>query len=123
MHRSTELHRQLLREEMARVRLPQDAHTCLARYRAERSKWACGDRALIAEMLRRGDRIERLMGRAGELTEEELRTAAAAFHYLLKDDDHIDDDVHGAVGQVDDALVMAAADEALEGAFARLGIE
>lgn len=118
----TEVHRERLREEAAKIRLPDDIHDTLTAFNQIEPTLKEIGRPSIDPMFHRLRRIAVLLSCHDQLTEEEARIAVGALHYFLCDDDMVSDKYAGTVGLVDDALIVFAACEELEDAFIRLHV-
>ncbi len=120
MFKPTEVHRQRLVEEGAKLRLPGDIEDTLRAFHQMEPKLRDIGHPAIDRMFHQLRGLAKLLEHHAELSEEEIRLAAGALHYFLCDDDMVSDEFGGSVGLVDDALIVIAACERLDGAFARL---
>ena len=119
---ATDHHRKLLRERAVTIHVPEDVIAMLDGYHAIQPKLRKGKHVLINRMFDQLERIAALLAQREETTPAEQQTAAGALHYFLDENDWVPELHIGEPGLVDDALVVAAACEELDGAFRRLGI-
>ena len=118
----TEVHRARLREEAAKIRLPDDIHDTLSAFNHIEPNLKEIGRPSIDPMFHRLRRIAVLLSCHEQLTEQEIRIAVGAIHYFLAEDDMVSEKYAGTIGLVDDALIVFAACEDLEDAFIRLHV-
>lgn len=122
MFKPTEVHRQRLIEEGAKLRLPGDIEDTLRAFHQMEPRFTDIGHPAIDRMFHQLRGLARLLDHHAQLSEEEIRLAGGALHYFMCDDDMVSDEFGGSAGLVDDALIVIAACEKLEGAFLRLHI-